>query len=108
MVVQMDWSAMLLGLAVGLPVSVLFFVGLAWGMRLALRSRRPGSLLLLSAACRIAVLLGIGFWTTTASSNAWPLAGYALAFFLVRLVAIVRARSLPAATSPEQSGTQCS
>ena len=35
MVVHMDWSAMLLGLAVGMPVSVLFFVGLAWGMRLA-------------------------------------------------------------------------
>ncbi len=103
MVVQMDWSAMLLGLAVGVPVSVLFFVGLAWGMRLALRSHRPGGLLLFSAACRIAVLLGIGFWITKASPNAWPLAGYALAFFLVRLVAVSRARRVPVAT-PSGSG----
>ena len=107
MVVHVDWSAMLLGLAVGMPVSVLFFVGLAWGMRLALRSRRPGGLLLLSAACRIAMLLGIGFWITKASPNAWPLAGYALAFFLVRLVALIRARCSPRATPPEQSGAQC-
>ena len=102
MVVHMDWSAMLLGLAVGMPVSVLFFVGLAWGMRLALRSRRPGGLLLLSAACRIVLLLAIGFWITTSSSNAWPLAGYALAFFLVRLVAVSRARRVPMATPPGQ------
>ncbi len=99
----MDWNAMLLGLAVGVPVSVLFFVGLAWGMRLALRSRRPGSLLLLSAACRIAMLLGIGFWIAAAGTNAWPLAGYALAFFLVRLVAVSRARRTPMAT-PSGSG----
>ena len=107
MVVQMDWNAMLLGLAVGVPVSVLFFVGLAWGMRLALRSHRPGSLLLLSAVCRIAMLLAIGFWITTSSPNAWPLAGYALAFFLVRMVAIFRARCAPMATPPEQGGAPC-
>ena len=107
MVVQMDWNAMLLGLAVGVPVSVLFFVGLAWGMRLALRSQRSGSLLLLSAVCRIAMLLAIGFWITTSSPNAWPLAGYALAFFLVRMVAIFRARWTPMATPPEQGGASC-
>lgn len=104
MVVQMDWNAMALGLAVGVPVSVLFFVGLAWGMRLALRSRRPGSLLLLSAACRIAILLGIGFWIATSGTNAWPLAGYALAFFLVRLAAVSRARRAPMADPPAQGG----
>ena len=104
MVVQMDWNAMLLGLAVGVPISGLFFVGLAWGMRLALRSRRSGSLLLLSAACRIAMLLGIGFWIATSSTNAWPLAGYAAAFFLVRLAAVFRARRAPMATPPGQGG----
>ena len=107
MVVQMDWSAILLGFAVGVPVSVLFFVGLAWGMRLALRSRQPSSLLLLSAACRIAVLLAIGFWIATSSPNAWPLAGYALAFFLVRLVAIFRARWAPISVQPEKKGASC-
>ena len=107
MVVQMDWSALLLGLAAGVPVSVLFFVGLAWGMRLALRSRQPGRLLLLSAACRIAVLLAIGFWITTSSPNAWPLAGYALAFFLVRLAAVFRARLAPRPPQPEKKGASC-
>ena len=107
MVIQMDWNAVLLGFAVGVPVSVLFFVGLAWGMRLALRSRQTGSVLLLSAAFRIALLLGIGFWITTSSPDAWPLAGYAFAFFLVRLVAIFRARWAPMAAKPEQKGASC-
>lgn len=99
-----DWSALLLGFFVGLPASILFFAGLAWGMRLALRSDRPGGLLLLSALCRIGMLLGIGFWLAAASSNAWPLAGYALAFFLVRIVIILRARlaSTSAPTASQQ------
>ena len=107
MLVQMDWNAMLLGLAVGIPVSVLFFVGLAWGMRLALRSHRPGSVLLVSAVCRIAVLLAIGFWITTSRPNAWPLVGYALAFLLVRMAAIFRARLAPMATPPKQGDASC-
>ena len=108
MVIQMDWNAVLLGFAVGVPVSVLFFVGLAWGMRLALRSRQTGSVLLLSAAFRIALLLGIGFWITTSSPNAWPLAGYAFAFFLVRLAAVLRARLAPMPAQPEKKGASCS
>lgn len=104
MVIQMDWNAVLMGFAAGVPASVLFFGGLAWGMQLALRSRRPGGLLLLSAACRIAMLLGIGFWIGSSSPTAWPVAGYALAFFLVRLAAVVRARSAPMAARTEQGG----
>lgn len=98
-----DWGAMLLGFSFGVPVSVLFFVGLAWGMRLALRSTRPGAWLLLSFMCRIAVLLTVGFWLTATGDNAWPLAGYALAFFLVRLVAVLWARTarIPAITKQE-------
>lgn len=104
MVIQMDWNAVLMGFAAGVLVSVLFFGGLAWGMQLALRSRRPGGLLLLSAACRIAMLLGIGFWITTSTQNAWPMAGYALAFFLVRLAAVFRARWTTVAARHEQKG----
>ena len=86
---DVDWGAVLLGFSVGVPLSLLFFLGLAWGMRLALRSRQAGVLLLLSAACRIALLLAVGFWVATSGDNAWPLAGYALAFFLVRLLVVL-------------------
>ncbi|HUH37799.1 MAG TPA: ATP synthase subunit I [Spongiibacteraceae bacterium] len=95
---MVDQDAILLGFLVGVPISAVFFAGLAWGMQLALRSARPGGLLLLSAACRIAMLLGVGFWLTTAESAGWALLGYGLAFFLVRLIAILRARL----ASPQQ------
>lgn len=99
-----DWQAVLLGFSFGVPVSVLFFVGLAWGMRLALRSARPGVLLLLSSLCRIAVLLAVGFWVNASADNAWPLAGCALAFFLVRLVAVRWAQPAGIPAIPEQGG----
>lgn len=101
---SMDWDALLRGFFWGLPASALFFVGLAWSMRLALRSTQPAGLLLLSAASRIAVLLAIGYWVSASGDNVWPLAGYALAFFLVRLLAIFRARMIPAPVTPEQGG----
>lgn len=99
-----DWQAVLLGFSFGAPVSVLFFSGLAWGMQLALRSDRPGVLLLLSSLCRVAVLLAVGFWVTASCDNAWPLAGYALAFFLVRLVAVRWARPTRVTAISEQGG----
>ncbi len=104
---SMDWDALLRGFVWGLPVSVLFFAGLAWGMRLALRSRQPTMLLLLSAALRITALLGVGYWVSAAASKGWPLAGYALAFFLVRVLAVARARRVPnpgPSAAPEQGG----
>lgn len=99
-----DWGAMLLGFSFGVPVSVLFFAGLAWGMRVALRSTRPGTWLLLSFICRLALLLAVGFWLTASGANAWPLAGYALAFFLVRLVALLWARTARIAAITKQEG----
>ena len=105
--ISMDWDALLRGFLWGLPVSALFFAGLAWGMRLALRSTQPASLLLLSSALRIAALLGVGYWVSAAASKAWPLAGYALAFFLVRVLAVARARRVPnpgSSAAPEQGG----
>lgn len=98
-----DWDAVLLGFSCGVPVSVLFFVGLAWGMRLALRSARPGVLLVLSFACRVTVLLAVGFWLTAARVDAWPLAGYVLAFLLVRLTIVlwVRVARIPAIPGQE-------
>jgi F1F0 ATPase subunit 2 len=99
-----DWSAVALGLAVGVAVSSLFFAGLAWGMSRALRSRQPEVLLLLSAAVRITMLLGVGFWLAASSATAWPMAGYALAFLLVRVVAVLWARASKATPLQEQGG----
>lgn len=99
-----DWGGMLLGLSIGVPVSALFFAGLAWGMRLALRSRQPQGWLLLSAAFRIAMLLGVGFWIADSTTDIWSLAGYALAFFLVRLIVVLWARVSRAPDLSEQEG----
>lgn len=93
-----DWAAIMLGFAVGVPVSIVFFAGLAWAMARALRSDKPEGLLLLSAVVRLAMLLGAGFLLAANSATAWPVAGYALAFFLVRLVAIMWARTGKPAT----------
>lgn len=92
-----DWKALLFGFSLGVPVGLLFFAGLAWGMRLALRSTRPGALLLLSSVCRIAVLLAGAFWMTF-GDTLWPLAGYVLAFFLARVIAVAWARAVPVST----------
>ena len=102
--IAVHWDAVLLGLSLGLTVSVLFFAGLAWGMRVALRSTRAGAVLLLSAMCRIAVLLSTGYWVAASTGNAWSLAGYAIAFFLVRLLVVLSAR---APALKRQRGAQC-
>ncbi len=88
-----DWIAILLGFALGIPVSGLFFAGLAWGMARALRSDRPEGLLLLSAVVRLAILLGAGFWLGANSVTVWPVIGYAMAFFIVRTAAVIWART---------------
>lgn len=96
-----NWPAFLLGFAVGAPVSLLFFAGLSCGMRLALQSSQAGAILLLSSICRITLLLAAGFWVTTVQGSGWPLAGYALAFLLIRLMAIlwVRVTAIPSKAS---------
>ena len=90
--IELNTSAILLGVAVGLPMSVLFFWGLNWGMRVALASTNPGSLLMLSFFVRLVVLLAVGFALSKLSGTLWSLAGYMLAFLLVRVLAVLRAR----------------
>ncbi|WP_239985829.1 ATP synthase subunit I [Marinobacter salexigens] len=90
--ITVDWQAVLLGFSFGLPVSALFFIGLAWGMRRALGSDRPGLWLMTSSFCRIGILLGVGFLVTAYAGSNWAIAGYALAFFLARLAAVLWAR----------------
>ncbi len=103
--ITVDWHAALLGLSVGVPVSALFFAGLAWGMQRALSSGKPGLWLMVSSFSRIAVLLAVGFWVTSTTESNWAVAGYALAFFLARLVAVLWARTDRAAATTGQEGT---
>ncbi len=95
--IEFDARALLLGLALGLPASALYFAGLAWGMRRALRSRAPGALLLLSFLVRAGLLLGLVLWALRLAPSLWLLAGYLAAFVLVRQLAVWRARASAAA-----------
>lgn len=87
-----DGTAVILGLGAGGVASVLYFAGLAWSVRLALRATRPMAVLLPSAALRIGLLLAAGWWVTEGGTRVWAFAGYALAFFLVRGLATRMAR----------------
>lgn len=80
-----DWSSVVLGLAIGAMTSAVFFAGLAWGMRLALRSKKTVSVLVLSAAVRIFALIGIGS-IVAGLGGVWSLLGYAVAFICMRFI----------------------
>ncbi|MFX0543044.1 ATP synthase subunit AtpR [Roseovarius sp. S4756] len=86
-----DWTALMLGGAVGAAVSALFFIGLALGMRRALRAHSPVALLALSALIRIALLLAVG-WAVTVQAGPWAALGYAAAFLAARIAATTAAR----------------
>ncbi|SMX48844.1 ATP synthase subunit I [Maliponia aquimaris] len=88
--IAVDWMGLGFGALAGAVASGLFFAGLAWGMRLALRSARPTQVLLISGALRIAALLGAGW--LVAELGAWELAGFALAFLPIRFAALSIAR----------------
>lgn len=102
--IEINISAVLLGAAVGLPMAVLFFWGLNWGMRQALASTNPGSILMLSFFVRMTLLLGVGLALTRLTESLWALAGYMLAFLLVRVVTVMRARITPATQTAKQEG----
>ncbi len=87
-----DWHVVITGFGAGVAVSILYFLGLALSVRLALRLTRPVSVLLPSGALRIGGLLAAGWWVTEGGRLGWALAGYALAFFLVRFIATLMAR----------------
>ena len=89
-----DWNAVIFGLASGAVVSALFFAGLAFGMRMALRSARPIAVLVLSGALRIVALLGAG-WFVVGQGGPWSLLGYAAAFFTTRFITTTIANIRP-------------
>ncbi len=85
-----DWGSLVLGLLTGAATSTLFFLGLAYLMRFALKAARPAPVLFLSSAARIALLLAVGW--LVAQSGVWALLGFAMAFLVVRFLAITIAR----------------
>jgi len=86
----LDLTALGLGAFLGLVTGAVFFAGLAWGMRIALSQPRPTPVLLVSAALRIAGLLAVGWWV--AGQGVSALAGFALAFLMLRFAVLVFAR----------------
>jgi len=92
-----DYGLLLFGLLTGGIAAALFFAGLALGMRLALRAVRPVAVLLPSAALRIALLIGAGWWV--AGQGAVAAVGFVIAFFVVRLVLLSALRPGKTATS---------
>ena len=103
---EINAPAAMLGFFAGLVASGLFFAGLAWGMRRALRMRHPAAVLLLSFLLRAALLLGVGWWLARGASPVVSLLAYMLAFFVVRAVALRRARRGNAG-SPDRREAQC-
>ncbi|EKE72589.1 MULTISPECIES: ATP synthase subunit I [Roseobacteraceae] len=85
--VSVDWMALLIGLASGAVMSAVFFAGLAYGMRRALKATRPVPVLILSAVLRMVLLLGAG-WVVVTLAGVWAFAGFALAFVILRFLAI--------------------
>ena len=93
MIVAMDWPLLAFGLLCGAGAGALFFAGLAWGMRVALRRPRPVTVLLPSAALRIGLLLAAGVWIAGLGTAA--LLGFMAGFFLFRVVMILALRPTP-------------
>jgi hypothetical protein len=96
MIIPFEISSTLLGLAIGVVTSAVFFAGLAFGMHYALRSPTPLLLLTLSSFARIGLLLAVG-WAVASYSGIWAFGGYGMAFVLARLIATTVAKIGPAA-----------
>ncbi|MEO0750391.1 MAG: ATP synthase subunit I [Pseudomonadota bacterium] len=90
--IVVNWAALGAGGAIGLVMGAFFFAGLAFAMRHALRCENPIPLLTLSAAMRIAALLGVG-WIVLAQGGPLAELGYATAFLVSRFIATTFARA---------------
>ena len=90
---MIDWQGVLWGFGAGLVVSFVYFAGLAASVRFALGASRPVAVLLPSAAVRIALLLSVGWLVTAGATEVWVFVGYGAAFFVVRYLATLLART---------------
>ncbi|AMN47998.1 hypothetical protein ACG33_12995 [Steroidobacter denitrificans] len=92
---SIDWSAIGLGIVAGAVGGALFFTGLALGLHQALRSTRPGVVLLVSAVLRIAAMAALG-WLVVVRAGTVALLTFSLAFLVMRILAVALRRRLPA------------
>lgn len=90
--IELDTQALLVGVLAGIPVSLLFFIGLDWGMRRALGAERPGLWLLASFLLRSALLLGALLLLLRLGQPLGILLGFALTFMLMRILVVRRAK----------------
>ncbi len=98
--INVDWTSVTVGLAAGTLMGAFFFLGLAFGMRIALRTKIPIKVLALSAALRIAALLGVG-WAIVQQGGPWSTLGFGIAFFVIRFIATTCVRAgAPAGETP--------
>ncbi|MAU21180.1 MAG: ATP synthase subunit AtpR [Martelella sp.] len=93
--IALDWTLVAPGFLAGAVAAALFLGGLALGIRFALRRQSPALVLFLSAALRMAALLGLGWWVAGLGLQA--IAAFAIGFLLTRtiIVAVVRSSEAP-------------
>ncbi|MEO6986581.1 MAG: hypothetical protein ABI155_14695 [Paralcaligenes sp.] len=90
--IHLDWTEFLLGALMGCGLSALFFAGLAWGMKLALRHSNSAVILISSAALRIAFLLA-GGWLVAIWLGVSGASGFAVAFIVLRTILLACLRT---------------
>ena len=90
--IVVDWGAVAFGITIGTGMSAVFFAGLGFGMRLALRTARPVNILVLSAFVRIAALLG-AVWGIAQFAGPFALIGFTITFFVTRTIVMTIARA---------------
>lgn len=88
-----ELQALVTGFAIGLPASILFFAGLALGMRKALGSSAPALWLLLSFLVRTTLLVAVAVYLIRTGEPLPSLSGFVLAFIIVRVLAVRRAKA---------------
>lgn len=96
--IALDWTLVVPGLLAGAVAAALFLAGLALGIRFALRRQRPALGLFVSAALRMAALLGLGWWVSGMGIQA--LAAFALGFLVTRTLVLAVVRSGQAREAP--------
>ncbi|MDY0274149.1 MAG: ATP synthase subunit I [Desulfomicrobium sp.] len=94
--IDLSMQALLVGALAGIPVSLLFFMGLDWGISRALSTAQPGLWLLVSFLLRSALLLGILLLLLRLEQPLGVLLGFALTFMLIRILVTRRAKRTPA------------
>ncbi len=85
-----DWVQFATALLTGAATSALFFAGLGFGLRYAVRTDRPAAVLLMSSALRIALLLAVGWWVSRQGAAAFI--GFSSAFLITRTVILAAMR----------------